>query len=90
MNISDEYINEIEVFGYWKDSVIKIMGQGVYSLTYYFLRMWKRCSKENLSFLDYAPTRCEVTDGYVQVFGDGPFTQDLSTEMTYMQIINEV
>lgn len=89
MNISDEYINEIEVFGYWKDSVIKIMGQGVYSLTYYFLRMWKRCSKENLSFLDYAPKKCEVTDGYVQVFGDGPFTQDLSTEMTYMQIINE-
>lgn len=89
MNISDEYINEIEVFGYWKDSVIKITGEGVYSLTYLFLRMWKKCAKEDLKFANYAPTIRDVTDGFVQVFGDGPFTQDLSTEMTYMQIINE-
>lgn len=89
MNISDEYINEIELFGYWKDSVIKITGEGVYSLTYLFLRMWKKCAKEDLKFTNYAPTISDVTDGFVQVFGDGPFTQDLSTEMTYMQIINE-
>lgn len=89
INISDEYINEIEVFGHWKDSMIKIKGSGVYSLTYYFLRMWKKCANEDFEFKDFAPTYEDVTDGYVQVFGDGPFTQDQSTEMTYMQIINE-
>lgn len=89
INLSDEYINEVELFGHWKDSMIKISGEGVYSLTYYFLRMWKKCAKEEFDIKKFAPTSTSVTDGFVQVFGDGPFTQDLSTEMTYMQIINE-
>jgi cardiolipin synthase len=33
VNIGDEYINKKEVFGYWKDAMIKIEGEAVLSLT---------------------------------------------------------
>lgn len=89
MNISDEYINVNSPFGYWKDSMIMIKGEGVFNLTYMFLEMWFICTKERYDYNNYSPHISEVTDGFVQVFGDGPFTQNLSTEMTYMQIINE-
>lgn len=89
MNLSDEYININSPFGYWKDSMIMLKGKGVDNLTFMFLSMWKRCKKEDFDFNEYK-SNCEyLTDGFVQVFGDGPFTQEQSTEMTYMQIINE-
>ncbi len=89
MNLSDEYINIDSPFGYWKDSMILLKGEGVANLTYLFLKMWEICQREKLDYHDFLPTSSEVTDGFVQVFGDGPFTQDQSTEMTYMQIVQE-
>jgi len=89
MNLSDEYININSPFGYWKDSMILLKGEGVQNLTFMFLSMWKRCKREDFDFRDYSVKSDNLTDGFVQVFGDGPFTQEQSTEMTYMQIINE-
>jgi len=89
MNLSDEYININSPFGYWKDSMILLKGEGVQNLTFMFLSMWKRCKREDFDFRDYNVKSDNLTDGFVQVFGDGPFTQEQSTEMTYMQIINE-
>ena len=40
MNLADEYINEIERFGYWKDNLIRLEGPGVWSLATLFLDMW--------------------------------------------------
>lgn len=40
INIADEYINEIERFGYWKDTGIRMKGAAVWSFTCMFLEMW--------------------------------------------------
>ena len=40
INLADEYINEIERFGHWKDTAIMLKGEAVWSLTIMFLSMW--------------------------------------------------
>jgi cardiolipin synthase len=37
INIADQYINEIELFGYWKDTGIKVQGEAVNEMTKLFL-----------------------------------------------------
>ena len=37
VNIADEYINEVEHFGHWKDTAIRIEGEAVWELTKLFL-----------------------------------------------------
>lgn len=37
INIADEYINEIERFGHWKDVGIRLEGEAVFELTKLFL-----------------------------------------------------
>ena len=40
MNLADEYINEKERFGHWKDTAVLLRGDAVQSLTMIFLQMW--------------------------------------------------
>ncbi len=57
INLSDEYANIIERFGHWKDTAIRLEGEGVWGLTMIFLQMWE-ASKEydNLDYKKYTPT----------------------------------
>ena len=52
INISDEYINEKQRFGYWKDNGVRITGKAVYSMTQMFLQMWNAFALEK-DKLDY-------------------------------------
>lgn len=88
INIADEYINKIERFGYWKDAAIMLRGDAVWNLTFLFLEMWQSSSTETFDYDRYYPTKIYPTNGYVQPFGDGPQDNHQSTEMVYMQIIN--
>ena len=74
INIADEYINEIERFGHWKDGGIRIQGEGVWELTRLFLTDYginvKALPKAKH---DYFPqVRSESQEGYIIPFGDGP------------------
>ena len=40
VNLADEYANIIERFGHWKDTAIRMAGDGVWGLTEIFLEMW--------------------------------------------------
>lgn len=52
INLADEYINEEERFGYWKDAALRTEGAAVWNFTVMFLDHWNafRPSEE-----DYAP-----------------------------------
>ena len=39
VNLADEYINEIEKFGHWKDAAVMIKGKAAWSFTLIFLQM---------------------------------------------------
>ncbi len=73
MNLADEYINEIEKFGYWKDSAIRLEGEGVWEYTKLFVIDYGI----NVNYIPHYPYDCfpkrkMQTDGYMIPFGDGP------------------
>ena len=53
INLADEYINEIEKFGHWKDTGLKLKGQAAESFTLMFLQMWNLTEEEH----DYTTAR---------------------------------
>ena len=46
VNLADEYINQKEKFGHWKDTAVMIKGEAVKSFTLMFLKMWSIDEKE--------------------------------------------
>lgn len=74
INLADEYINEIERFGHWKDGGIRLEGQAVAELTKLFLTdYYINVKKPDAPETDYFPD-CGRSDekGVVIPFGDGP------------------
>ncbi len=51
-NFADEYINEKRMYGYWKDTGIKLRGEAVDSFSLIFLRQWQFISDKEE---DYSP-----------------------------------
>jgi cardiolipin synthase len=47
INLADEYINEYERFGHWKDTAIMVKGDAVRSFTCMFLTMWNVAGKKS-------------------------------------------
>ena len=101
VNIADEYVNTVDAFGHWKDSGIRLAGNGVWSLTITFLQMWeyatyhKKMIKKNDDYKVYAPdekycAKFKDARGFVQPFADGPLTtpNETEAEYLYMQMIN--
>jgi cardiolipin synthase len=52
-NLADEYINRKVRFGHWKDSGVRITGEGVWSLTVIFLSMWDAVNETKTDFDAY-------------------------------------
>lgn len=93
VNLADEYINEKELFGHWKDTAYKVTGDAVRGFTMMFLQMWNvslQKEKEDYSkYLDIVPSR-PVADcsGYVIPYGDGPHRMEKVAEHVYMDILH--
>lgn len=92
INLADEYINKVERFGYWKDTGIRIEGEGVWSLTNMFLSMWNYILRTKEDYQRFMPSVYQkepfVTDGYVQPYGDTPLDHENVGENIYLNIIN--
>ena len=73
INIADEYINEVERFGHWKDVGIRLEGEAVRELTKLFLIDFGINLKTSLNLPENLYPTCNIKDnGYVIPFGDGP------------------
>ena len=75
VNIADEYINQKDKFGHWKDTGIKIRGNAVNELTKLFLIDYY-INIKNEQLIDfnryYVFNENESKNNYVIPFGDGP------------------
>ena len=91
INLADEYINKVERFGYWKDTGIRIEGEGVWSLTTMFLSMWNYIVGLHEDCRAYMPSVHQKApfenDGYVQPYGDSPLDHENVGEDIYLNII---
>ncbi|MCI6738043.1 MAG: phospholipase D-like domain-containing protein, partial [Intestinibacter sp.] len=56
INLADEYINEYEKHGYWKDAAIMLKGDAVWSLTIMFLSMWDYIDNIDENYLRFKPS----------------------------------
>jgi len=77
INVSDEYINERERFGHWKDGGIRLEGEAVIGLTKLFLTLWdvtrgKKSDYAELIAPLYDGERSLGDGGYYIPFGSGP------------------
>ena len=59
VNLADEYINELEKFGKWKDTALMIKGEAVKSFTLLFLSAWNLTGTEE-SYLKYLSVPAEI------------------------------
>lgn len=97
VNLADEYINEIQRFGHWKDSAVMVKGSAAWSFTLMFLQMWELATEIDENYQDYYPdlqkqeTNINCTDtfsGFVQPYADSPMDLENVGEHVYLQIIN--
>ena len=91
LNIGDEYVNLKERFGHWKDSGVRIEGEGAWGFAVQFMQMWKMMGRTFPNEDDYYRPRREgpETTGFCQPFTDGPLNNpENPIESTYLQLID--
>ncbi len=91
INLADEYINEIDRFGHWKDTGIMIKGEGVWGFTIMFLNIWKFLKKTDENFLLYKSKQdkiCNENDGYIIPFSDSPLDKEIVSINVFTNLIN--
>lgn len=91
LNIGDEYTNLVERFGHWKDSGVRIEGEGAWGFAVQFMQMWKMIGRTFPNEDDFYRPRHEgpETAGFCQPFTDGPLNNpENPIEVTYLQLIN--
>ena len=93
VNLADEYINKIVRFGHWKDTGIRLIGEGVSGFTELFLTMWcttsetyeadmGRFMRASENYPQYDASGCVVP------FGDFPLDDKLVGRCAYVDVLN--
>ncbi len=90
VNLADEYINQYEKYGHWKDTAIMIKGEAARSFTLMFLQMWNVAGihSEYDKYLQLPIPPVTRQKGYVIPYGDCPLDAYKVGEMVYMDILN--
>ena len=91
INLADEYINEYEKHGYWKDAGIMLKGDAVWNLTVMFLSMWDYIDNKEEDYIKFKPSKNKYynSKGYVQPFDDSPLITEPIGETVYLNLINK-
>ena len=94
INLADEYINQRERFGHWKDTAVMLKGDAVWNMTAMFLHMWEvvRRSDARIDYEKYFPHTYHKEEfegsGFIQPFCDSPLDEEVIGEHVYMNIVN--
>ena len=90
MNLADEYINQKERFGHWKDSAILLEGKAVWSMTVMFLSMWDNCVGLEENFDAFRPDQTGQYGecGWVQPYTDTPLDHEKVGQSVYLNMIS--
>ena len=92
VNLADEYINQRERFGHWKDSSVRLDGRAVKALTRLFLMNWYINQGEIEDFDKYHMENQAVDgEGFYIPFGSGPkpIYKSQVGKSVYQNIINQ-
>lgn len=91
INLSDEYINHKNKFGYWKDTGIMVKGDAAVNLTAMFLTLWNAIRPTDTDFSELLPhtyhSELFAGDGFVQPYADSPLDAETVGENVYLNLI---
>ena len=93
-NLADEYINEEERFGHWKDTGLRLEGESVWNYTVMFLTMWNAFVPTEECFDGFRPhvhhpEPFTAEGGIVQPYSDTPLDEESVGENVYLDILNQ-
>jgi len=94
INIADEYINLNKRLGVWKDTGLRLRGDGVWSFTLMFIEMWDTFCKAEERITEHKLYRQPMdetfeTDGFILPYGDSPLSHDRLGENIYLDILDQ-
>ena len=93
VNLADEYININSRFGYWKDTGVRLKGEGVWSFTEMFLEMWDAFRKEDTDLARFKPHVWHPEPfsgkGVVCPYTDSPLDREALAANVYVDILNQ-
>jgi len=89
VNLADEYINQEEKYGHWKDTGLMVKGPAAQSFTVMFLQLWSADSRspDYHKFLDPDIPK-EAAPGFVLPYSDSPLDNDRVGEQVYLDLLN--
>lgn len=78
VNLADEYINEVERFGRWKDCAILLRGEAVWSMVLMFLSIWDYTARLEEDIASFRPDypAAKAGQGFLQPFADSPLDHE--------------
>lgn len=91
INLADEYINERERYGHWKDSGLLVEGGAAWSMTVMFLTMWDYAQQQEDDYDKFRPEPVSVpgASGYVQPYTDNPLDYEAVGQTVYLNMISK-
>ena len=93
VNLADEYINEVQKFGKWKDIGFRITGEAVRSYTYMFAEFWNAFSNDKIPKEVITQTEYETINndnGYILPYYDSPMYEEHVSNELFTEILSVV
>lgn len=88
INLADEYMNQLDLYGYWKDTVVMLKGKAVQSYTLMFLQMHSLVANTDDFSLINDDQNIYDEDGLVIPYGDVPFDKYVTGKNVYLFLLN--
>lgn len=89
-NLANEYFGITTPYGKWKDTGLRMEGDGVRGLTAIFLELWQISSRDSDTIQKYLEVSCKVDgEGVVQPFGDNPLAGERVAENVLLNMIGQ-
>ncbi len=97
INLADEYINQLNRFGHWKDTALRFRGEAVNSLTISFLSMWHIYDKVPMIVEPYlhnpndfqVAAKNESATGFITPYADAPEDGEERGERLFLDQISD-
>ncbi len=93
VNLADEYINEKQVFGRWKDIGFRVTGKAVACYTYMFTEFWNAFARDKIS--DEELKKVAALDvplcrdnGYILPYYDSPMRDEHTSNILFTEVLS--
>lgn len=86
INLADEYINQVQRLGHWKDTAVMVEGQAAESFAAMFLRMWNLTERKPAPLPEVTPAAV-AGQGFVMPYADDPLDKEKVGRQVYMDLL---